>query len=317
MACESLKTPDRGESLSPSAHRNAISYHRKELIGAICLRSTGTKFINRLGHSKAESRWRATYLQRPSSSNRARASGRGLVVVIKRSGSHRARHLRLDAPTVAVRYGDGEIVKALLENGADANAITACGHSVLYIAVDSGRADMVKLLLEKGADPTVITTFCRTLLHTAAERRGHDDILKLLLESELDPNAREQDRSWAPIHIAAGAGSEGMVRLLLDKGANPNVTEDEEWTSLHIAVDRGRDDVVKLLLQRGADPKLENGRRDTPLQLAVRKEDKSMVRTLLGNGVAATLGPGRCTAVEWLQGQQVPDLHGPARCLRP
>lgn len=52
----------------------------------------------------------------------------------------------------ASRNGDAEIVRLLIENGADTNAITERGHTVLYCAGGHGHLDTVRLLLDNQAD---------------------------------------------------------------------------------------------------------------------------------------------------------------------
>jgi serine/threonine-protein phosphatase 6 regulatory ankyrin repeat subunit B len=52
----------------------------------------------------------------------------------------------------ASRNGDTEIVRLLIDNGADVNAINPRGHTVLYCAGGHGHLDCLRLLLEKGAN---------------------------------------------------------------------------------------------------------------------------------------------------------------------
>jgi ankyrin repeat protein len=60
---------------------------------------------------------------------------------------------RGDAPLHhAARNGDTEIVRILIEHGADVNAVNPRGHTVLYCAGGHGHLDCLKLLLEKGAN---------------------------------------------------------------------------------------------------------------------------------------------------------------------
>ncbi|OBT65892.1 hypothetical protein VE03_05466 [Pseudogymnoascus sp. 23342-1-I1] len=216
---------------------------------------------------------------------------------------------------VAARYRSVKISRLMLKGGADANAATACGMTVLFIAVASGRADTVKLLLDNGADPKGVYGSRNTLLHTAVENIG-DEMLDVLLERGLEPNAQNSDM-WTPLHVAVKNRSPSKVKILLKHGADPNISEDESWTSLHLAVDSGDDWIVKILLENGADSKSENIRGDTPLKLAVRIGNERMVKALLEKGVDPSLGYGRCTAVEWMQGHPVSGLSPPARALRP
>src|SRR5688572_7507704 len=52
----------------------------------------------------------------------------------------------------AARNGDTEIVRLLIEHGADVNAANTRGHTVLYCAGGHGHLDTTQLLLDEGAD---------------------------------------------------------------------------------------------------------------------------------------------------------------------
>src|SRR3989339_1517249 len=57
---------------------------------------------------------------------------------------------------IAVENGYTEIVKCLLDKGADPNLITSCNYTALMRAALHGHTDIVKILLDKGADPNLI-----------------------------------------------------------------------------------------------------------------------------------------------------------------
>ena len=70
----------------------------------------------------------------------------------------------------AARNGDTEIVRLLIEGGADAHVVNDRGHTVLYCAGGHGHLDTVKLLLESGADASVkFTPDRKTLLEWLAQ----------------------------------------------------------------------------------------------------------------------------------------------------
>ena len=48
---------------------------------------------------------------------------------------------------------------------------------------------------------------------------------------------------------AAAAGQNSTVKFLLDKKADPNITDNMKWTSLHHAVNSGGVGVTKLLVE--------------------------------------------------------------------
>jgi ankyrin repeat protein len=57
------------------------------------------------------------------------------------------------------------------------------------------------------------------------------------------------------LHLAVVGPHEDVVRLLLARGADPNVRDEGDWAyPLHFAAERGRLDLVRLLIEHGADP---------------------------------------------------------------
>ena len=60
------------------------------------------------------------------------------------------------------------------------------------------------------------------------------------------------------LHLAALAGHEDAVVLLLAKGADIMARDERGWTALHWAVYGGMEDVIKLLLEKGADLEAED-----------------------------------------------------------
>jgi ankyrin repeat protein len=90
--------------------------------------------------------------------------------------------------SIAANNGHHEILKLLIENGADINYTCYEGWTALYSAVFFGRLEVVKLLIEHGADIDKPTDNGWTPLHTAAFS-GHIDIAKLLIENGADIRA--------------------------------------------------------------------------------------------------------------------------------
>jgi uncharacterized protein len=79
----------------------------------------------------------------------------------------------------AAAGGSAEIVHALLEAGADANARQQGAFTALHAAAHNGDAEMVRDLLAHGADPHAMTDEGRAPL-SFAEEQGHDDVAALL-----------------------------------------------------------------------------------------------------------------------------------------
>ena len=72
-----------------------------------------------------------------------------------------------------------------------------------------------------------------------------------------------------------------MVQLLIDRGADPNIANENGHTALHDAAEFRRGGVVQLLLQRGVDPKALTNNGDTPLYLAtIQSFNEDVVKIL-------------------------------------
>uniref|UniRef100_A0AAR5Q9P6 Uncharacterized protein n=1 Tax=Dendroctonus ponderosae TaxID=77166 RepID=A0AAR5Q9P6_DENPD len=82
-----------------------------------------------------------------------------------------------------------DIVKYLVEHGADLSALTELKWQPLHCCSHWGHADCAAVLLENGADPNALTEGGQTPLHIAATKPGGYKIVQLLLMHEgTDPN---------------------------------------------------------------------------------------------------------------------------------
>jgi ankyrin repeat protein len=61
------------------------------------------------------------------------------------------------------------------------------GRTALHCAVDSRQLDVVRLLIERGADPKIKDANEMSVLHRAVDK-GYEDIVLLLIEKGVDPN---------------------------------------------------------------------------------------------------------------------------------
>ena len=88
-------------------------------------------------------------------------------------------------------------------------------------------------------------------LHLSAEK-GHEGIVRLLLDCGADPDGRD-DIGSTPLHLAAKNGHESIVLELLGRGADVNAKNANGWTAVHIASKYGYENILRQLIQRGAD----------------------------------------------------------------
>jgi ankyrin repeat protein len=120
---------------------------------------------------------------------------------------------------LAVFFGQAETAEELLRHGADPNAVARNPMRVAVInsAAASGRADLVKIVLQAGADPNVRQTAGYTALHAAAAR-DNIEMVQLLLDAGADASVRSDDGQTA----ADKAGA--LVAELLREATRTSMT---------------------------------------------------------------------------------------------
>lgn len=174
----------------------------------------------------------------------------------------------------AVESGKVEIVRLLLEEGANVNArivlgsyiegpTYACQHqdTALQKACFTNK-EIVKLLIDYRADVNSPAKgkLGRTALQAAAQH-GDSTIVQLLLDHGADVNAPPaKDRGATALQLAAITGNISLGLLLLERGADVNAPGalHDGRTALEGAVERGRIDMVQLLFNTGARLDLPN-----------------------------------------------------------
>ena len=82
-----------------------------------------------------------------------------------------------------------------------------------------------------------------TLLYQAATE-GYKDVVKLLLDKWADPNVKDINNQETPLHsTVARRGHKDIAQFLLEKGGDPNLAIEFGWAPLHLATNYGKYDV--------------------------------------------------------------------------
>lgn len=158
---------------------------------------------------------------------------------------------------IAVKKDDVAAVRQLAQRGFDLNTRNAEGEHALYLSIRSDAPQVTDFLLSQSTvDVEARTSKDESPLMIAAIK-GQLDLVRRLIARKAEVNKP----GWTPLHYAAshaGENSVAMVRLLLEHHAYIDAESPNKTTPLMMAAQYGSAGVVKLLLEEGADALLKN-----------------------------------------------------------
>ena len=119
-----------------------------------------------------------------------------------------------------------------------------------------------------------------------ASSRGYQCILENLLNYKKPPVDLnfKNIKGWTALHVAANAGKESLVQLLLNSGAQVNLPNNNEWTALMLAVFKDYEIVCGILIKNGANLEASQKEGWTALHIAIREGNTSITRLLVSAG---------------------------------
>jgi uncharacterized protein len=182
---------------------------------------------------------------------------------------------------VAALNGNATIVRRLLDAGSDPNAATPGGETALMTAARTGSSEAVKLLLDRGAHVNAKDTIRAQTALMWAVTENHPDIVKLLAARGADVNARTNVSTLKGEYVPARAGGASGTGIIRQR-ALP--TADGGMTPLLFAVRDGNVEMTRLLLELGANLELSSGNHTSPLLIALLNGQVGLASELLERG---------------------------------
>ncbi len=207
-------------------------------------------------------------------------------------------------PLISASDGNNiEIVKLLLEYGADINKQTGSKGTALILAAVKNNVEIVKILLEHGADVNIVEITGATALDIA-EANNNQKIVNLLLEY----GSKESQDDWLPLTQAFIDKDIKKIDSLLKKGNGINQPDGNATALMHAAV-MGDSEMIKLLLEYGADINLKSQLGFTALISAAGSGQYDTVKLLLSYDANKNVkGYAGLTALDTAQIQNHSDI---------
>jgi len=118
-------------------------------------------------------------------------------------------------------------------------------------------------------------------LFLAVDAGDYAEAVMLLLKGA-DPNVQNEEDGKTPLHIAAMRGDMKMLEFLITHPyIDMNALDDASTTPIHCAISHSQLDVVKLLLEKGADVNIPDAQRKTCVHIAAEQGNKMMCKLLI------------------------------------
>ncbi|KAL5600475.1 hypothetical protein FOVSG1_008287 [Fusarium oxysporum f. sp. vasinfectum] len=219
----------------------------------------------------------------------------------------------------ASKHGHAQIVKLLLENKSDVDHQDHNRDTALMKACRDIHTDVIELLLGANARLGIMNAVGETAFSNAGRRSGDGDVKQLLRRHSTDPGTRDQHSGIALISASTwgkpgiisliledaeskptskyldlalstscSTGGDKVARLLIDHGANPNMSFDADYppkSLLTRAIYSRHDSVALMLIDAGINIENEDFG-SGPIHAAAAVGSKTVVQSLIERGIS-------------------------------
>jgi len=184
----------------------------------------------------------------------------------------------------ASRYGAFEAARFLLDRGADMNVKDESRNTPLHLASIFRHDEIVDLLIQHKADVNILNVQGQAPLHLAS-LYGNPESIKLLLEGGAKINIRDADGN-TPLHIAVLYRNPENLDEILKENLDIDALNTEGYTPLHLSVRRpDNEKAIELLLQQGADINITDPSGRNALHISVTSYQRGYIGFLTSKGI--------------------------------
>jgi uncharacterized protein len=147
----------------------------------------------------------------------------------------------------AVQKNDVARTRTLIAEGANVDELDPNGDAPLVMAAYLGHSEIVKLLLEAGADVKAVDPGMKaTALHAAAYA-GRTEAARLLIEHGIDINRQGPKNGYTALHDAIWENNIETARVIIDAGADLTLKSHSGETPLDFARAKHRREIVAMI----------------------------------------------------------------------
>ncbi|MEO8313259.1 MAG: ankyrin repeat domain-containing protein [Pseudomonadota bacterium] len=189
--------------------------------------------------------------------------------------------------SVAAVAADPAMLRVLLKAGADADSTNSEGETALMVVARTGNVESAKLLLKAGANLQARESWGGQTALMWAAAQGQPEMIRYLLLRGAHVDEHSMIRDWqrrvtaegrpkdlyrgglTPLLFSVREGCIECARVLLDGGADINLTDPDGTTPLVMALLNLKWDAAKYLMERGADINYWDVYGQTPLYVAI------------------------------------------------
>ncbi|KAI0224832.1 ANK_REP_REGION domain-containing protein [Lamellibrachia satsuma] len=180
------------------------------------------------------------------------------------------------------------VARMLIENGCDVMMTDDEGTLPFHLACLEGNITLLRLLLADVQPEEVPLVINKTdfkgnaALHIAVESRYPTLVEELLIRgADVNKTCRKDTTGCTPLHLAAISGDVEIARMLLRRGARPEVADQQRAVPLHKAAEYRSTEVATLLLENGCRTELRDVMWNTPFLVACCQDNSEIVKVLL------------------------------------